>query len=55
MYNRTFFGTKLGQASLASIAAMTAMIALTSQMNMGAADLNIAGPAGDTAMLVELA
>ena len=55
MYNRTFFGTKLGQASLASIAAMTAMIALTSQMNLGAAGTNIAGPAGETTMLIELA
>jgi len=55
MYNRRFFGTKLGQASLASIAAMVAMIALTPQMNLAASDANMAQPAGQTAMLVELA
>ncbi len=55
MYNRSFFGTKLGQASLASIAAMTAMIALTSQMNLAAHDASLAQPAGQTAKLVELA
>ena len=33
MYNRQFFGSKLGQAALASVVAMTAMIALTTQMN----------------------
>ncbi len=55
MFNATFFGTKLGQASIASIFAMTAMIALTSQMNLGAAGVNIASPAGESAMLVELA
>jgi len=56
MYNRSFFGTKLGQASLASIAAMTAMIALSSQMTLTAKDASIAAqPQGSNAMLVELA
>ncbi|MEO0644097.1 MAG: hypothetical protein AAFY47_11895, partial [Pseudomonadota bacterium] len=31
MYDRQFFNSKLGQAALASVLAMTAMIALTSQ------------------------
>ena len=55
MYNRTFFGTKLGKASLASIAAMTAMIALTTQMNLVSETADLAQPHGDTPMLVELA
>ncbi len=55
IYNRTFFGTKLGKASLASIAAMTAMIALTSQMNLVSQDASLAQPHGQSAMLVELA
>lgn len=33
MYDRRFFRTKLGQAALASIAAMAAFVALTSQMH----------------------
>jgi hypothetical protein len=33
MYNRRFFQTKLGQAALASIAAMTAFVALSTQMH----------------------
>lgn len=32
MYNRKFFKTQLGQAALASIAAMTAFVALSSQI-----------------------
>ncbi len=32
MYNRSFFSSKLGQAALASIAAMTAFVALSTQM-----------------------
>ena len=32
MYNRRFFQTKLGQAALASIAAMAAFVALSAQM-----------------------
>lgn len=55
MYNRTFFSTKLGQASLASIAAMTAMIALTTQMGLVAKDASLAQPNSETALLVELA
>lgn len=55
MYNRTFFGSKLGQASFASIVAMTAMIALTTQVNFAAQDAQLASPAGGNTMLVELA
>ena len=32
MYNRKFFGTQLGKAALVSIAAMTALVALSSQI-----------------------
>lgn len=32
MYDRRFFQTKLGQAALASIAAMVAFVALSTQM-----------------------
>lgn len=32
MYNRKFFKTQLGQAALASIAAMTAFVMLSSQI-----------------------
>jgi len=32
MYNRRFFQTKLGQAAAASIFAMAALVALTTQM-----------------------
>ena len=31
MYDRKFFDSKLGQAAMASVLAMTAMIALTTQ------------------------
>jgi hypothetical protein len=34
MYNRPFFQTKLGQAAMASIAAMCAFVALTTQMQV---------------------
>ncbi len=52
MYDRSFFQSKLGQASLASIAAMTALIALSTQMQ---ADPMIAfGPNGN-AHLIEIA
>lgn len=55
MYTKDFFRSKLGQASLASIFAMTAMIALTSQMNLVAQDAHIAQPSGSSVMLVEIA
>ena len=55
MYDKAFFRTKLGQASIASICAMTAMIALTSQMNLVAQDTSFAQPSGSSVMLVELA
>jgi hypothetical protein len=55
MYNKAFFRTKLGQASLASIVATTAMIALTSQMNMVASDSYAAQPSLTAPISVELA
>ena len=55
MYNKAFFRTKLGQASLASIVATTAMVALTTQMNIGMQDAHLALPAATTAVLVEMA
>lgn len=55
MYSKTFFRSKLGQASLASIAATTAMVALTTQMNMVAADSSIAQPSITAPISVELA
>ncbi len=33
MYNREFFSSKLGQAAIASIAAMVAFVALSTQFN----------------------
>lgn len=55
MYNKAFFRTKLGQASLASIVATTAMIALTTQMNMVASDTHMAQPNMASPLLVEMA
>lgn len=55
MYSKAFFRTKLGQASLASIVATTAMVALTTQMNMVAGDAQLAGPALNSPVLVEMA
>lgn len=37
MYNRAFFRTRLGHAALASIAAMTAFVALSTQMQVSPA------------------
>lgn len=34
MYNRRFFDSKLGHAAIASIAAMVAMIAVSTQLNI---------------------
>lgn len=55
MYTADFFRTKLGQASIASIAAMAAMIALTSQVTLTSQDAHFAQPDADTPVLVELA
>ena len=55
MYSKAFFRTKLGQASIASIVAMTAMIALTSQMNLVSQDAHFAAPHGTSSVMVELA
>lgn len=55
MYDRLFFASPLGKAALASIAAMTAMIALSSQMMLDSGSGAIAGPGIDLAHAVELA
>jgi len=55
MYSKAFFRTKLGQASLASIVATTAMVALTTQMNMVASDSTFAQPHLAAPISVELA
>ena len=52
--DRNFFATPLGRASLASIAAMTALVALTTRAQVGA-DMGIAEMFGQPAPLVELA
>ncbi|BDI61721.1 hypothetical protein [Qipengyuania nanhaisediminis] len=54
MQAQSFFATKLGKASLASVTAMVAMIALTSQLNLVSEASAHAHPQ-NTAMLVELA
>lgn len=56
MYDRRFFQTKLGQAALASIAAMCAFVALGSQMQVAPAYASVT-PAiiqGDT-VAIEMA
>ena len=55
MYTAEFFRTKLGQASLASIAAVTAMIAMTGQISTMAQDVNVTQPGGNLPIMVELA
>ena len=52
MYNREFFRSKLGQAAIASIAAMVAFVALSTQFN--AANVPPASVAYDSVM-VEIA
>jgi len=55
MYSKAFFRTKLGQASLASIVATTAMVALTTQMNLGLEETHFAQPIATSSILVEMA
>ncbi|MGB3710566.1 MAG: hypothetical protein WA985_02640 [Erythrobacter sp.] len=55
MYDRAFFSTRLGFASLASIAAMTALVALSTQVTLGAGDAGLAETMDRPAMIVELA
>ncbi|MEM7780979.1 MAG: hypothetical protein AAF697_11375 [Pseudomonadota bacterium] len=55
MYTADFFRTKLGQAALVSIAAMTAMIALTGQMSLNAEDAYFAQPDASSPVMVEIA
>lgn len=52
MYDRRFFQTKLGQAALASIAAMVAFVALSTQMHATPA---FAATIGEQSVLVEMA
>ena len=52
MYNRRFFDSKLGQAAIASIAAMVAFVAISSQMN---ASQNHAAAIAYEAAIVEIA
>lgn len=52
----SFWSSKLGQAAMASIAAMVMMIALTSQLQPGAASAAPLGhPAAEAGALVEVA
>jgi hypothetical protein len=61
MSNRTtaeasFWNTKLGQAAIASIGAMVMMIALSSQIQPGAAHAApINHPASETGAMIEIA
>ena len=51
-----FWSTKLGQAAMASIAAMVMMIALSSQLQPGAASAApLAHPAAETGAMIEIA
>lgn len=52
----TFWSSKLGHAAMASIAAMAMMIALSSQIQPGAANAaSIVQPATSTAAMIEIA
>ncbi|SHN64659.1 hypothetical protein [Erythrobacter sanguineus] len=52
----SFWNTKLGQAAMASIAAMVLMIALSSQIQSGAANASpIAHPAAESGGMIEIA
>ena len=55
MYTANFFRTKLGRASIVSIAAMAVMIVATSQVNLAAQDASFAQPTAESTMLAELA
>ena len=52
MYDRKFFDSKLGQAAMASILAMTAMVALTTQFQVAPSSF---ATIADISMAVELA
>lgn len=53
---KAFWSTKLGHAAMASIAAMTMMIALSSQIQPGAASAApIAHPAAEAGAMLEIA
>jgi hypothetical protein len=54
--NGSFWNSKLGHAAMASIAAMAMMIALSSQIQPGAAHAApIAHPASDAGAMIEIA
>lgn len=52
MYDRRFFQSKLGQAALASISAMVAFVALSTQMHVTPAYAAVAAAQGE---MVEMA
>ncbi len=55
-FAKSFWSSKLGQAAFASIAAMSAMVVLTSQFDTGTANAaSFAQPHGDTVVLAEMA
>jgi hypothetical protein len=52
----SFWSSKLGHAAMASIAAMVMMIALSSQLQPGAASAaSLANPAAETGGVIEIA
>ncbi|MEO0056674.1 MAG: hypothetical protein RIT17_104 [Pseudomonadota bacterium] len=54
--NSSFWSTKLGQAAMASIAAMVMRILLSSQIQPGAANAaTIVHPASDNGAMIEIA
>ena len=55
MYDRRFFQTKLGHASLASISAMVLFVALATQMHTAPDFASALDYASDTPVAVEMA
>ena len=55
MYNRQFFQTKLGHASMASISAMVLFVALATQMQSAPAFSIAGGDPADRPVAVEMA
>ncbi|MEM6474932.1 MAG: hypothetical protein AAF687_02065 [Pseudomonadota bacterium] len=52
MFNRRFFNSKLGQASIASVAAMVAMVIVSSQITTPSAQ---AAPIAYDSAIIEIA
>ncbi len=55
MYNRSFFQTKLGHASMASVGAMVLFVALATQMQFAPSLALAADETADRTIAVELA